>query len=109
VVGLLKKEENDFLEFNIYVMIIKFNQYVIQESASEIEQELKQYSSLKQLKASNPELYKKALDAGLLTKYFSNEVSVPTKPVEKTKANKIYDVLDNMEKKLDAILKRYEK
>jgi len=78
----------------------------ITESTDDVETQLKNYTSLKQLKVSDPELYKKALEVGLLTKYFPNEVSMPSR-VEKSKAEKIYDVLDRMEKNLDAALKNY--
>lgn len=86
-------------------MVKNFRQFIT-ESANDVETELKKYTSLKQLKTSDPELYKKALDLGLLTEYFPSEVSLPSR-VEKSKAEKIYDVLDRMEKNLDAALKNY--
>lgn len=87
-------------------MVKNFRQF-IKESANDVETELNKYTTLKQLKSSNPELYKKALDLGLLTKYFPSEVSLPSRVV-KSKAEKIYDVLDRMEKNLDSVLKKYD-
>ncbi len=88
-------------------MVKNFRQFIT-ESTDDVEADLKKYTSLKQLKTSNPELYKKALNLGLLTKYFPSEVSLPSR-VEKSRAEKIYDVLDRMEKNLDSVLKKYDK
>lgn len=88
-------------------MVKNFKQFIT-ESTDDVETDLKKYTSLKQLKTSNPELYKKALNLGMLTKYFPSEVSLPSR-VEKSKAEKIYDVLDRMEKNLDSVLKKYGK
>ena len=88
-------------------MVKNFRQFIT-ESTDDVETDLKKYTSLKQLKTSNPELYKKELNLGMLTKYFPSEVSLPSR-VEKSKAEKIYDVLDRMEKNLDSVLKKYDK